>query len=120
MNWFDYLLLIILILSILGGFGRGFIREILSLLTWIAAFIIATLFSHTLAAVFTSSASVQNVIGQASDAIGVNAAQPVSYVAIAISYAVLFLGTVIAGSILSFFLNAAFQIGVLGLANRLL
>lgn len=44
-NDFDYLLLAILLLSILIGIWRGFVKEALSFFVWIAAFILALLFS---------------------------------------------------------------------------
>ena len=119
-NWVDYTILAIYLISILAGLGRGFIKEVVSLITWIAAFIIATMFSNALATWFTSTESVQNAVTQASNSMGVNAAQPVSYAAIGVSFALLFLGTLIIGAIIGFFLNLAVQVGVLGLGNRLL
>ncbi|MHB1220482.1 MAG: CvpA family protein [Gammaproteobacteria bacterium] len=120
LNWVDYVFLIIFFFSIVSGMARGFVKEIVSLITLIAAFVVAILFASPLAAVFTSSPSVQNAVNQASNAISVNTAQPVSYVAIAISFALLFAGTVIIGAILSSILNIAFQSGILGLGNRIL
>ncbi|HSG87881.1 MAG TPA: CvpA family protein [Pseudomonadales bacterium] len=45
----DLLILAIVLLSVLVGGVRGFVREALSLVIWIAAFIIAGLFSDALA-----------------------------------------------------------------------
>src|SRR3990167_9968971 len=120
MNWVDYTILAIFLFSTLAGIGRGFVREIISLVTWIAAFVIAILFSNALATIFTSTSTVQTAVGQASTAIGVDAAQPASYLALGISFFILFIGTIIVGSIISYILNIAFQAGVLGLGNRLL
>lgn len=120
LNWVDYVFLIIFFFSIVSGMARGFVKEIASLITLIAAFVVAILFASPLASVFTNSASVQNAVSQASNAINLNTAQPVSYVAIAISFALLFAGTVIIGAILSSILNVAFQTGILGLGNRIL
>lgn len=120
LNWVDYIILAIFFFSILSGFGRGFVREVVSLVTLIAAFVIAILFSNALALAFTSSAPVQNAVTQASSAIGMNAAQPVSYLALGISFGVLFAGTVIVGSLIGYFLNVAFQTGILGIGNRIL
>jgi membrane protein required for colicin V production len=41
MGWLDYLFIAIVFLSVLFGALRGFIREALSLLTWILAFVLA-------------------------------------------------------------------------------
>ena len=46
----DYVILAIIGLSMLVGLWRGFLREIISLLSWAAAFIIAFLFVHDAAA----------------------------------------------------------------------
>lgn len=119
-NWLDYIFIAIFLFSMLAGFGRGFVREVMSLVTLVAAFVVASMFSNALAVAFTSAPSVQNVVNQASSAIGVNTAQPVSYLALGLSFGLLFAGTVIAGSIISFFLNFAFQAGLLGMGNRLL
>lgn len=42
----DYLLLAIIVLSVLIGLWRGFLREFISLATWVAAFVIAFLFAE--------------------------------------------------------------------------
>lgn len=42
----DYLLLAIIALSVLIGLWRGFLREFISLATWVAAFVIAFLFAE--------------------------------------------------------------------------
>ena len=120
LNWVDYIILAIFLFSMLAGFSRGLIKEVVSLASLIAAFVVAVMFANSLALHFTSSSAVQNVVTDASNAIGMNAAQPVSYAAIGISFGLLFAGTVIIGSIIGFFLNMAFSIGVLGVGNRLL
>lgn len=50
MNWADYLIVIIVALSMLIGLWRGLLREVISLATWIAAFAIAFLFAENGAA----------------------------------------------------------------------
>ncbi|HRX62290.1 MAG TPA: CvpA family protein [Candidatus Competibacter sp.] len=50
MNWADYLIIIIIALSMLIGLWRGLLREVVSLATWIAAFAIAFLFAENGAA----------------------------------------------------------------------
>lgn len=118
-NWVDYIFVAIFIFSILVGLSRGFVKEIVSLITLVAAFVIATVFANSLAVAFTHAPSVQNAVDSASNAIGVNTAQPVSYIALAISFGLLFAGTIIIGAILSSILNIAFQVGILGVGNRL-
>jgi len=45
MTWFDYAVLAILGFSLVVGVLRGFLRELVMLLGWVAAFVLATLFS---------------------------------------------------------------------------
>lgn len=58
----DYVILVILFLSIILGISRGFIREILSLITWLASLFFSIKFAPDLMFLFhsiTSKASVQ-------------------------------------------------------------
>ncbi len=50
MTWFDYVVLAILLVSIVISVMRGLVREILSLIGWVAAFVVASLFSGDVAA----------------------------------------------------------------------
>ena len=49
MNWVDWVILAILVISALFSLRRGFVKEALSLVTWVSAFIVARLFSDALA-----------------------------------------------------------------------
>ncbi len=51
MNWADWTILGIIGVSSLFSLKRGFVREALSLVTWVSAFIIARLFSQSLSVV---------------------------------------------------------------------
>lgn len=120
LNWVDFIILAIFFFSMAAGFGRGFVKEMVSLATLIVAFIVAATFASPLAHFFTSSAPIQSAVSQASNAIGADTAQPVSYAALGISFALLFAGTVVVGALIGYLLNIAFQTGILGLGNRLL
>ena len=50
MNWADWVILVLIAISSLLSLKRGFVKEALSLLTWIAAFIVARLFADQLSA----------------------------------------------------------------------
>jgi membrane protein required for colicin V production len=119
MNWVDLIILAIFVFSILTGLGRGFVREILSLITLFAAFIIATMFANSLANAIMNYPFVQSLLQQFTSSSGLNAGEALAYVALGLSYAMLFAGTVFIGSFVSYFFNAAFQAGVLGIGNRL-
>jgi len=120
MNWVDYIIIAIFFFSTVAGLGRGLVKEIISLATLIAAFVVASMFASPLAAAFTGSAAVQSVTDQASTAIGMNAAQPLSYAALGLSFGLLFAATVIIGAIIGSVINLAFQVGILGIGNRIL
>lgn len=49
MHWIDIAILLILVISTLIAVVRGFVKEAVSLVTWVAAFIIALFFSPKLA-----------------------------------------------------------------------
>jgi membrane protein required for colicin V production len=49
MNWLDYTIIGIIAVSALISVTRGFVREVLSLVAWIAAFWVALTFSHQVA-----------------------------------------------------------------------
>ena len=49
MNWIDILILVILSISVAVGIWRGFIHETLSLLAWVAAFVVARVFAPDVA-----------------------------------------------------------------------
>ena len=53
MTAFDYAVLAILLISIVVSVLRGLVREILSLIGWVAAFVVASMFAETVAPYLT-------------------------------------------------------------------
>ncbi|WP_432694920.1 CvpA family protein [Marinobacterium sp. YM272] len=51
MNWADWVIVAIIVISSLMSLRRGFVREAISLASWVAAFVVARLFSTSLAVV---------------------------------------------------------------------
>lgn len=51
MNWVDWAIIAIIAISSLMSLRRGFVREAISLVSWVAAFMVARLFSTSLAVV---------------------------------------------------------------------
>jgi len=49
MNWLDYVVLAVFVLSIAWGVWRGLVREVMSLVGWVIAFLAANLFAAPLA-----------------------------------------------------------------------
>ncbi len=50
MNWADWVILAVIVVSSLISLKRGFVKEALSLATWIAAFVVARLFTDNMSA----------------------------------------------------------------------
>lgn len=48
MNWADWVIVAIIVVSALLSLRRGFVKEALSLVTWVAAFIVARVFTDNL------------------------------------------------------------------------
>lgn len=48
MNWADWVVVAIIVVSALLSLRRGFVKEALSLVTWVAAFIVARVFTDNL------------------------------------------------------------------------
>ena len=119
-NWVDYTILGIFGISTLLGLSRGFVKETISLIALIAAFIVATMFAQPIASIFTHTSSVQTAVGHTSEAMKTDTTATVGYVAIACAYAILFVGTILIGAIIGFIFNIAIQATTLSFGNRLL
>lgn len=101
MNWVDFAILGVVALSAIIGVIRGFVRETVSLVVWIAAFWAALHFGPDLAAAMSGMIQTTSV-------------------RMVTAFVVLFLIVFIAGSLINFFLsNAVKRIG-LGGADRAL
>lgn len=86
MNWVDISIFVIISLSVLVGVVRGFIREALSLLVWGLAFWVALEYTPKLAGLFADT---------------ITASSP----RLVISFAVLFLATLILGGVIGYIIN---------------
>lgn len=84
-NWVDYTVIAVITLSVLVSFARGFVREAISLVVWISAFIISFSLSSTLALFF-------NFIKTPS-------------LRLLCAFAVLFIAVLITGAIITFLLR---------------
>jgi membrane protein required for colicin V production len=99
--WVDYTIVGIVLLSAVLGLLRGFIKEALAMLIWIVAFWVGSQYSHELSALF------QNTISYAA-------------ARVALAFVLLFIGTVMLGSIISFLLSKLVQKPGLNFTDRLL
>ncbi|WP_281645439.1 CvpA family protein [Parendozoicomonas sp. Alg238-R29] len=59
--WVDWVIVAVVVISALISLSRGFFKEVLSLVTWIAAVVIAWLFSGSLALMFEEYISIPSL-----------------------------------------------------------
>jgi membrane protein required for colicin V production len=110
-NGIDYAIFVLLFLSVAVGMARGFVKEVISLLAWAAAFVVSTLYAVKFATVLPGSPPAPP---------GVDPLEAVSMVSIVVSYLVLFVGVLICGSILKVIANYMVEGSGLSLINRFL
>jgi membrane protein required for colicin V production len=100
-NWTDIVILAVIGMSCLYGLWRGLIREVFSLVTWVAALIVARLYSSALAPLLS----------------GVFEGETTRYVA---AFTLLFIATIIVGSLLTHVLSKLLTLAGLKFTDRLL
>ncbi len=101
MNWADWTIIAIIAISGLFSLKRGFVKEALSLASWVAAFIVARLFTAPLSLV------LQDYIEMPS-------------ARVAVAFAILFLATLIVGALISALIVALVQATGLSSTDRIL
>lgn len=100
-NGVDYVVIAILLISTLAGLMRGLLHEVIALITWIAACIVAILFASKLAASFSG-------------------AEQGTMVSIGLSFIALFLGTLLVGTLINYFVSRTMSMAGIGIFNRFL
>lgn len=100
-SWLDYGIIGIILLSAFISLIRGFVREALSLMSWIAAFWVAITFNSELAAQLNNMISMPEVRTAA-------------------SFGILFVATLITGGIINFVLGSLMQRAGLSGTDRML
>ena len=100
-NWADWAIVIVVGISAFISLVRGFVREALSLLVWLAAFIVAFLFSEKLAPQLAGLVELPSL----------------RYVA---AFAILFVLTLIVGSLLAYVAGQLVKMTGLSAVDRLL
>ena len=101
LTWIDYLLIVIILASIIIGLVRGFVKEALSLLIWIVAFVVAIHYSEKLSQLFANS--IHNVSFR-----------------IGLSFIALLVGVLVSGMLLNFIIGKVVNGTGLSGTNRLL
>lgn len=100
-NEADWIIIVVLVLSIVLSLWRGFVREAISLAGWVAAFIIANMFVGEMASVLAPW--IENITGR--------------YVA---AYAVLFAGSLLVAALLGKLGAQVVRVAGLSIVDRLL
>lgn len=101
MNQVDTAILIVIVISSAFGLWRGFIKEVLSLLSWIAALVVARLYSEPFAGMLV------NLIDSSS----------VRYVT---AFCLLFVMVILLGTLINHFMNKVLTISGLKFLDKLL
>lgn len=100
-NTADWVLVGILLVSTAISLRRGFVKEALSLLTWLVAFVVARLFAAQLSTLLAEQVSVPSL-------------------RLGLAFLILFVGTLLLGSVVSFLLGELIRITGLSSTDRLL
>jgi membrane protein required for colicin V production len=112
-NWLDAVILFIFLASAVAGYLRGFIKEAVSLASWVLAVWIAVRFSPALATLFPSSMSkVSFGIGQMQFHI--------DNLSVGIAMVGLFVVTLILGAVVNILLHRLIEVAKLSGTNRTL
>ena len=101
LNQVDIVILIIMVLSSAFGLWRGLIKEVLSLLTWIAALLVSRVYSEPLAGLM----------------MGMIESDGIRYVS---AFAILFVIVMVLGTFLNFLMSKLLDVTGLKFADRLL
>lgn len=97
----DWLIIAVILLSSLLSLKRGFVKEVLSLVTWVVAFVVAVKFSDSLQTLLIDQ--VQN--------------DQIRYI---VAFASLFIATLVIGALVSFVLGSLIQVTGLSSTDRVL
>ena len=100
-NWIDILISVVVILSCLFGLWRGLVKEVLSLVTWVAALIVARVYSDDFAPSLASTFEGETT-------------------RLVAAFAILFLATLVVGALLNHLMAKLISFAGLALTDRLL
>ncbi len=101
MNWADWFIIAVVSVSTLISIKRGFIKEALSLLVWVAAFVIARVFSFKMADLLVGYIDAHSV-------------------RLAAAFAILFAATLVVGALVTHLINVLVRATGLTGTDRLL
>lgn len=120
-TWIDYLIVILFALSMMTGLVRGFVKELVALITLIAAFAIAITFSGSFANWLSHFSFMQSVVNSLKNVVGeANASDALSLIMLGLSFFILFLLTMIVGTIIKRIVSGVTMLPGIGMIDRLL
>ena len=96
----DWVIVAILAISALISLKRGFVQEVLSLVTWILAFVVARLFADQLSTLLTGTVETESL-------------------RLMIAFAILFIGTIVIGVLISNLISSIVHATGLGGTDRI-
>jgi len=99
--WIDWVIIALIAISTLISLKRGFVREALSLVTWVAAFLIARTFHPQMQSLLASTVETPMV-------------------RLIAAFAILFFGTLIVGAIINNFIGHLIKVTGLSATDRVL
>ena len=100
MNWADWVIIAILVVSSLISLKRGFVKEALSMANWVLAFIVAMTFGEQLSSLLVDHISTPSVRDM-------------------LSFAILFAATLIVGAMVNYLVSEVVRMTGLGGTDRL-
>ena len=100
-NWVDIIIVTVIALSAIFGLWRGLVKEVFSLVTWVAALIVARVYSVRLAPLFATTFEGETT----------------RYI---VAFIVLFFATMVVGALISHLLSKLLTIAGLKLTDRIL
>src|SRR5690606_34792426 len=101
MNWADWTIVAILVLSALISVKRGFVREALSLATWVAAILVAMIFGGRLAILLVDHIDTPSLREL-------------------VAFTLLFVGTLLVGALVNYVISTLVKVTGLSGTDRLL
>lgn len=101
MNWADWTIVAILVLSALISVKRGFVREALSLATWVAAILVAMIFGGRLAILLVGHIDTPSLREL-------------------VAFTLLFVGTLLVGALVNYVISTLVKVTGLSGTDRLL
>lgn len=118
LNLLDIIIIAVMVLSIIIGYMRGFIRKLVSIVGWFAAYLIAYLFYDNLAPLLQSMLPLSSNEKLAEYSGIVAGLKLDTYIYNSLAFALLFFGTRIIITVLGHFLQGVASIPGISLINR--